>query len=166
MRWFKITTLAAAATISAAGLSYAQGASVWGGVYSAAQAERGKALALANCSRCHGSNGEGNDEIPPLKGPHFMSNWEGQTVADLVERVHGTMPLDNPGALSLTSATDVAAYLLQANGMPAGKAELSSEPPVQSQIRIQAANPNGPSANALPARKARGARQIVLARAR
>ena len=53
-----------------------------------------------------------------------MADWEQQSVNDLMERVHTTMPLDNPGALNAPSATDVVAYLLQQNGMPAGNKPL------------------------------------------
>jgi len=143
MRWFAIAAIAGAATLGTSGLLHAQSQSVWNGIYTAAQADRGKTLFMANCAKCHGSNGEGSDEIPQLKGAHFMSDWDSQTVADLVQRVHGTMPLDNPGALNVTSATDVVAFLLQMNAVPAGTAELPPEPSMQSQFQIQAVNPKG-----------------------
>ena len=79
------------------------------------------------------------DEIPALKGSHFMADWEQQSVNDLIERVHTTMPLDNPGALDAPKATDVVAYLLQQNGMPAGNNPLV--PGMLTTIRI---DPNKP----------------------
>ena len=64
----------------------AQGAmrSVWDGVYTSAQADKGKALFGDNCAKCHGGTLDGNDEIPALKGSHFMADWETQSVTDLI----------------------------------------------------------------------------------
>ena len=105
----------------------AQGAmrSSWDGVYTAAQADKGKALVEENCAKCHGGTLDGNDEIPALKGSHFMADWETQSVAELINRVHTTMPMDNPGKLNVESATNVVAYLLSQNGMPAGSAPIT-----------------------------------------
>ena len=91
-----------------------------------------------NCAKCHQSTLEGIDEIPPLKGAHFMADWGSRPLADLVERIHTTMPLDDPG-LDAESATDVVAYLLQQNGMPAGPKPL--DPGTLTTVRI---DPNKP----------------------
>src|SRR5471032_1508459 len=136
VRPFAIAAIAIAATISSTALLQAQQAamrSVWEGVYTQAQADRGKVLFGANCAKCHGETLAGMDEIPPLSGSHFMADWETQSVADLVQRIHNTMPLDNPGALSNTSSTDVVSYLLSQNQIPAGTAELPNDASIQSQ---------------------------------
>jgi hypothetical protein len=78
---------------------------------------------------------------PQLAGPDFLSNWNGENVADLVERIHSTMPADDPGKLSLAQATDLASFILSANQMPAGSAELPRDSQLQQQIRIDALNP-------------------------
>jgi mono/diheme cytochrome c family protein len=124
-------------------LAAQQGAmrSVWAGVYTSAQAARGKELFGNNCAKCHGETLAGMDEIPPLQGPHFMADWETQSIADLVQRIHNTMPMDNPGALSAASSTDVVAYLMQANGIPAGDTDLPLDASMQSQIRIDPTKP-------------------------
>ena len=124
-------------------LAAQQGAmkSVWSGVYTSAQAARGKELFGNNCAKCHGETLAGMDEIPPLQGPHFMADWETQSIADLVQRIHNTMPMDNPGALSAASSTDVVAYLMQQNGIPAGDADLPVDASMQSQIRIDPTKP-------------------------
>jgi hypothetical protein len=70
-----------------------------------------------------------------------MTNWDGQTLADLVQRIRNTMPLDNPGSLSGASTTDLVAYLLQQNGAPAGADDLTGDTGAQSVIRITAAPP-------------------------
>ena len=146
MTWrpLAISAFAALAVLGSSALLQAQVAaqrSVWTGVYTAAQADHGKQLFGENCAKCHGGGLAGMDEIPPLAGPHFMADWETQSIADLVQRIHNTMPLDNPGALSNASSTDVVAYLMQQNGIPAGTAELPNDASMQSQIRIDPTKP-------------------------
>ena len=144
LRPFAIAAIAVAAMVGSTGLLQAQqGAmrSVWAGVYTSAQADRGKTLFGNNCAKCHGETLAGMDEIPPLQGPHFMADWETQSIADLVQRIHNTMPMDNPGALSAASSTDVVAYLLQQNGIPAGDTDLPVDASMQSQIRIDPTKP-------------------------
>jgi mono/diheme cytochrome c family protein len=113
--------------------------SSWSGVYTTAQADQGRALFDDNCAKCHQSTLEGMDEIPALKGAHFMADWEQQSVNDLMERIHTTMPLDNPGALDAPKATAVVAYLLQQNGMPPGNKPL--DPGMLTSIRIDPTKP-------------------------
>ncbi len=133
---FTIALLAAAPAI------YAQSAamrSAWDGVYTLAQADHGEQLFEQNCAKCHGSTLDGMDEIPALKGSHFMADWEQQSLNDLMDRIHTTMPMDNPGALNVNSATDVVAYLLQQNGIPAGNVPL--QPGLLSTFRIDPTKP-------------------------
>jgi S-disulfanyl-L-cysteine oxidoreductase SoxD len=147
VRVFAIAAMAVAAVMSSTALLQAQQSamrSVWEGVYTQAQADRGKVLFGQNCAKCHGETLSGMDEIPPLSGSHFMADWETQSVADLVQRIHNTMPLDNPGALSNASSTDVVAYLLSQNQIPAGNTELPVDASMQSQLRI---DPNKPGSN-------------------
>jgi len=143
MRLFAIAALSAAAVFAGTSAIYAQGAahSIWDGVYTSAQADKGKALFADNCAKCHGGTLDGNDEIPALKGSHFMADWESQSVADLINRVHTTMPMDDPGKLSTPSATLVVSYLLQQNQMPAGSAELTDG--TAAQTRIDSVKPAG-----------------------
>jgi mono/diheme cytochrome c family protein len=142
MRWLAFVAVTAAATTGVSSLLYAQSAaqvSSWSGVYSTAQADHGRQLFDDNCAKCHQSTLDGMDEIPALKGAHFMADWEQQSVADLMDRVHTTMPLDNPGALNADNSTDVVAYLLQQNGMPSGNTAMAAG--MLSSIRI---DPNKP----------------------
>jgi mono/diheme cytochrome c family protein len=152
-----IAVLTAAVLFGGSTLLYAQGAlrSAWSGVYTTAQADKGKTLFEDNCAKCHGGTLDGNDEIPALKGSHFMADWESQTVADLIQRVHGTMPMDNPGKLNTESSTAVVAYLLQQNGMPAGSAPISGATAAQSRIdAVRPANIPAPAAATAPAKPA------------
>lgn len=167
MRWFSIAALSLVAVAGASTSLYAQGASkpsIWDGVYTTAQADRGKAVYAADCARCHNEGLEGKDEIPPLKGSRFLSNWDAQSVGDLVQRVRSTMPLDNPGSLSAARTTDLVAYLLQQNDAPAGKAELPSDSVTQSGVLITAVQPQKTSAPAsAPVGAASAAAQQAMA---
>jgi len=112
--------------------------SVWDGVYTAAQAERGAALYANNCASCHGSALGGGESAPPLTGGEFSSNWNGLTVGDLFERIRISMPADRPGKLTREQDADVLAYMLSVSEFPAGKAELERQTEVLKQIRIEA----------------------------
>jgi cytochrome c len=98
--------------------------SIWDGVYTDAQAERGGKLYMQNCSRCHGADLSGNYETPPLMG-RFMPYWSGSTLDALFDYVSTAMPLDHPGALGAGANTDILAFLLKGNGIPSGAKELS-----------------------------------------
>jgi mono/diheme cytochrome c family protein len=136
-----ITVVATLAGGAAALQAQGAGRSVWTGVFTSAQADRGKVLFTDNCAKCHGDNLQGEDQAPQLAGPGFMSNWNGETVGDLVDRIHTSMPADDPGKLSLASATDLAAFILSSNQLPAGTAELPRDQQLQAQIRIDATKP-------------------------
>ena len=47
---------------------------IWQGVYSAAQAERGKTSFNSSCLRCHGDKLQGNT-APALSGDRFFTTW-------------------------------------------------------------------------------------------
>ncbi|RAK60387.1 cytochrome c [Phenylobacterium hankyongense] len=113
--------------------------SVWDGVYTAVQAERGKALYAANCALCHGASLSGGDMSPALSGGGFLGAWTGQSVGDLFARTRTTMPASNPGSLGGATVADITAYLLSTNQFPAGTAELPRDAQVLQQIRIDPA---------------------------
>ena len=132
-----------AITISAQGgaPAGAKTGSTWDGVYSAAQATRGEALYVANCSACHARTLEGGDMAPGLTGSVFMANWDGLTVGDLFERIRISMPLDQPGKLARQENADVVAFILKSNQWPAGSAELPATLPELNQIKLRAGKP-------------------------
>jgi mono/diheme cytochrome c family protein len=114
---------------------------VWAGVYSEAQAERGRQLYLDTCSACHGQALEGADEAPALTGSTFTANWDGLSVGDLFERIRISMPQDQPGKLTREQYADVVAYLLHENKFPVGKGDLPAELPKLKQILIKTEKP-------------------------
>ena len=112
--------------ILAPGIAGAQGRiSIWDGVYTDAQAERGRALYMQNCSSCHGADLSGSFEMPPLVG-RFMPYWSGSTLDVLFDYVSTAMPMHNPGALSAGANTDIVAFILKSNDIPSGSKELST----------------------------------------
>src|SRR5687768_15628668 len=103
---------------------------VWDGVYTAAQQKRGEPVYVKDCSTCHGETLKGGEGSPPLSGPEFTAKWNGRTVGDLFDMIRLTMPPppDTPGRLTPQQNADVVAYMLGANGFPAGNAaELPAE---------------------------------------
>lgn len=99
--------------------------SIWDGVYTEAQAERGRALYMQSCSSCHGADLSGSFETPPLVG-RFMPYWSGSTLDALFDYVSTAMPMHNPGALSAGANIDIVAFILKSNNIPSGPKELST----------------------------------------
>ena len=106
------------------------------GVYTEAQAERGKKSYLTACSSCHQEGLQGADLAPPLKGDDFLLPWSSQTVNDLFERIAQTMPADAPGSLPRDVDADILAYVLQVNKFPAGTQELKPDTAAMKGIAI------------------------------
>ena len=110
-----------------AGQGPAPAGKIWSGVYSAAQAERGKVPFTGVCRRCHADTLEGSRRGPALKGESFMADWEAQDLRRLLDKIRDTMPPDSPSSLDDTEYLDVMTYILQANGYPAGPKELTAD---------------------------------------
>jgi mono/diheme cytochrome c family protein len=142
MKTSLLVALACVAVLAASGAVVAQASrSIWDGAYTTAQAVRGKTAYGDNCARCHGSSLEGNDEIPALASAHLMVDFDGQTVGDLVQRIQTTMPMDNPGTLNAQTVADIASFILQSNGLPAGSTEVPPDPSAQHLIHFDAVKP-------------------------
>jgi alcohol dehydrogenase (cytochrome c) len=93
------------------------------GPFTAAQADSGRQLYLANCAACHGAELAGP---PALKGPAFMANWSSQTTNALYDKIRTSMPPEAPGSLGPDNYSAVVAYLLQQNGQTPGTSQLSA----------------------------------------
>ena len=111
--------------------------SVWQGVYSREQAGRGQQAYNTQCARCHGEALLGGENSPPLVDRDFLERWNGKSVGNLVDFTRKTMPSDGPGKLSRRQCTDMIAYLLSANGFPAGELDLESDAAVLNDILIE-----------------------------
>ena len=135
--------LLAGIAVAVPGIALSQGpaASVWSGVYSQAQADRGAAAYGQHCAACHGDALGGGDSAPPLAGEAFLANWNGQNAGALFTRIKTTMPLDNPGSLNAATVADIEAMILARNDFPAGKADLPADQAHQAAIAITQAKP-------------------------
>ena len=108
------------------------------GVFTAAQAQRGKTEYAPSCAACHGialipSNGD----VPGLTGPPFEFSWHGTTAAERFERISTTMPYNAPKSLTPQQYADILAYILQFNGYPAGTTELPPDKGALERIVIE-----------------------------
>jgi mono/diheme cytochrome c family protein len=106
---------------------------VWSGVYTAEQGKRGETVFKDNCSACHADDLTGADG-PALKGELFTLLWEGRSLARLFERVRRMPPRKAP--LEIEDSRDALAFILQANGYPAGERELSTDAAALEEIAI------------------------------
>jgi quinoprotein glucose dehydrogenase len=98
---------------------------IWLGVYSAAQAERGRTVFMTACIRCHGADLAGTT-APSLKGERFMNAWGGESVSRLFEKIRDTMPPNVGTSLDTSAKLDIVAFILQSNGYPSAARDLPS----------------------------------------
>jgi mono/diheme cytochrome c family protein len=101
--------------------------SVWEGVYSQAQAQRGATIFGQACLACHASKpGEvaGHGPAPSLIGEDFTFRWTDSSIADIFDTIRQTMPEAAPNSLSAAEYAALTAYILQLNGYPSGTDEI------------------------------------------
>jgi mono/diheme cytochrome c family protein len=108
---------------------------IWAGVYTDEQADKGAMLYRTACSTCHGKQLEGvpDEGNPALASPGFMVEWDGQSMADLVGHIH-VSPHSRPDEMDPLTAVALAAFILNQNGVPSGKTELSTDRSEQAKI--------------------------------
>jgi mono/diheme cytochrome c family protein len=124
-----VASVALAATMVSSGLKAQDSdtlVSVWDGVYTPAQAERGKATFDVSCSRCHNSDLSGSERGPTLTGDKFQSNWMDGSLEAIFSFIRDQMPQGSANIVSDDSKADVLAYILQRNSFPPGKTELTA----------------------------------------
>jgi mono/diheme cytochrome c family protein len=109
--------------LATAGLAIGQTSrTVWDGVYTEAQADRGMMAFGQSCAGCHALAAEGK---APLVGDAFWKSFAQKSVGDLLEFVSMYMPNGKPGSLTEPTYNDLVALMLKSNGFPAGTAELA-----------------------------------------
>src|SRR6266446_7190742 len=96
------------------------------GTYTAEQAAAGRTTYQASCAGCHLPDLRGQNEAPQLAGANFMTQWGAKTARELVAFMQMAMPPENPGSLGQPAYVNLAAYLLEANGAPAGNQPLTA----------------------------------------
>ena len=103
------------------------------GVFTAAQANRGRNVYSSSCKNCHTAESH--------TGATFAKWWAGKQLSDLYGFVTTNMPKNDPGSLAPEEYADVVAYLLRMNAMPPGKIELPPDPDELQKIRISLKRP-------------------------
>ncbi|RPH63239.1 MAG: cytochrome c [Acidobacteria bacterium] len=123
--------------LASAGHAAAQGTgTIWDGVYTSAQAARGKTTFEGTCARCHNPELTGSERGPALKGGTFLSHWEDDSLESVFNKIRDTMPPIGPNTLSEDIKIDILAYILQSNAYPAGTVDLRPTGSVLEGIKI------------------------------
>jgi alcohol dehydrogenase (cytochrome c) len=117
------------------------------GRYTAAQAAAGRTTYQAQCASCHLPDLKGQGDAAPLAGSEFMDAWGRRTPRELLSFMQTTMPPTRPGGLSQEEYVNIAAFILQSNGAPAGNQALTpaTEVAISSVATGQAPAPGGPA---------------------
>jgi mono/diheme cytochrome c family protein len=101
------------------------------GVYTPAQAERGKQVYEANCITCHLADLDGSANPTagargaPLAGTRFVQDFGESKLSALFNKMKRDMPSGHPGTLTDQQYLDASTYVLQKNNFPAGSSELT-----------------------------------------
>ncbi len=111
--------------------------SVWDGVYTNQQADRGEGAYAKNCASCHGDKLEGEGQAPPLAGTEFLNSWNHTTLYELFDRIQTDMPVDKPNSLPKELNADILAYVLKVNKFPAGSKTVTPDSELLKAIRIE-----------------------------
>jgi len=146
-----ISLILFAATAIVAALQDPAPRTVWGGIYTDKQAQRGAQVFKTECSYCHqddlsgGFFDNGAGRAPALAGPRafdssFTERWKDTTLAEMVATVASTMPQQKPASLTVQAYVDVVAFMLSKNNVPAGSAELPIDVDALGQILITQKN--------------------------
>ena len=111
------------------------------GYFTNEQAARGKAYFHGSCSMCHlvdpSGRGPNQQEIASGRGyfvgsrqslsnfvnERFRERWN--RAGSLFNKIRTTMPAYDAGGLSTKEYVDIVAYLLEANGLPSGREDLT-----------------------------------------
>jgi S-disulfanyl-L-cysteine oxidoreductase SoxD len=100
------------------------------GLFSQAQANRGRDSFRSMCTECH-TAGEFSDNA-------FKVKWSRRSVGDLYEFIHTAMPDDAPGILTEAQAIDLTAYILEMNGFESGSRQMQPDQAALDAISLSA----------------------------
>jgi mono/diheme cytochrome c family protein len=107
------------------------------GVYTEAQAKRGRYMYLGSCKACHTPESH--------TGAVFAQWWKGKQLSELYGFILERMPKNDPGTLGDEQVADVVAYLLKLNQMPVGKNEIYPSVDSVKKFRIDLKSKGGTS---------------------
>jgi len=107
-------------------------------VFTAEQADRGRAAYRRACQDCHGFNlNDGEFGGAPLNGQYFARHWGDGSVAALYGFMAAKMPPDRPGKLNPQTYADLVAFLLTRNGYSPGSSALPPDPDAQQHMTLK-----------------------------
>ena len=92
---------------------------IWDGVYTAEQADRGLLAIGGKCAACH-TMAEWTADV-------FLERWAGRPLLVLYDTTRLTMPVEAPGTLTRQEYADIVAAILRLNKAAAGKTPLPSD---------------------------------------
>ncbi|MBI4472522.1 MAG: c-type cytochrome [Acidobacteria bacterium] len=98
---------------------------VWDGVYTATQAERGRAVYEEHCFECHNGDLDPQNTSSRLIGDRFMDRWREESVDYLFNFVSTSMPRRAPASLTKNAYLDAVSFLFHLNKFPPGNQELT-----------------------------------------
>jgi len=115
---------------SAVLMSRQEGQTVWDGVYSRTQADRGQVVFDRECARCH--------DVGDFVGEDYMTTWQGQTLREFYLYISSGMPPDlHEEITDFQTYADIVAYVLRSNDFPSGDRDLSSSLDRLDRVRIE-----------------------------
>ena len=98
-------------------------------------AAEGREIYSRRCARCHGAQGQGDEEGPLVGGKGTLKSakplktvgsfWPYATT--IYDYVHRAMPFDNPGLLDANQTYSVVALILHMNGIIGEKDEMNAQ---------------------------------------
>ena|SRR5215469_951256 len=95
------------------------------GWYATEQAAAGEKLFEHFCSACHGAKLQGTTGAPALSGETWKQRFEGAKLLTVWGLIKGPMAEYAGAAFTTQQSLDILSFLLQQNGLPAGKEALS-----------------------------------------
>jgi quinoprotein glucose dehydrogenase len=107
------------------------------GIYSSQQAAAGATLYARSCIECHGATLRGGEAGPALVGAGFWNKWAGQPLVALLQITASTMPVNNRNGFSPSQYASLIAFMLQQNGLPAGKKTIPTEAAQLAAIKLE-----------------------------
>lgn len=108
------------------------GGTIWDGVYTQSQAQRGAGHFETFCSSCHRSG---------FRGAGFMNRWREDKLSSLYTFIRNNMPVGNPGVATSSEYIDIVAWILATNEIPSGNLDLTPA----AATAIQVMGRNGPA---------------------
>ena len=109
-------------------------ATIWDGVFTQSQADRGKEKFGLYCAQCHRPDLTG-ETGPELAGNRFRTGWDSATLDELFTKILKTMPRGSAN-LPADTVTDVITYILAMNNFPTGERNLPTDVDFLGRIRI------------------------------